>query len=83
MVTTGRRVLEFEVIALRVLLIAMAVVAFYTGYTLLTSPLWVPFTIAIWLSAAPMVAIAVLTRLPKDVAASDPAIQRFTRRHAA
>ena len=39
---TGHRDLIVALIALRLLLVAMAVVAIYTGYVLLTSPLLLP-----------------------------------------
>ena len=77
-----RELVVSELIALRLLLLAMAAVAIYTGYSLLTAPLWLPFTIAIWLSAAPMVAVAVLARLPKDVTIGDPAVERFAHHRA-
>ena len=78
-----RDVVVGELIVLRVLLLAMAGVAIYTGLLLLTSPLWVPVTIAIWLSAAPMIAFAVLAKLPHDLAGEDPAVERFAGRRAA
>jgi hypothetical protein len=44
--------------ALRVTLALNAVVLFVWGFTLLTSPLYIPITVAMWLCAAALVGIA-------------------------
>ena len=54
----------------------MAAIALYVGYGLLTSPLWLPLTIGIWLSAAVMVAIAVMA--PAEVRANSGPLLHFT-----
>ena len=79
---TRTRALVAALIALRVLLVAMAAIAFYTGYALLTSPLLVPLTIGIWLSALVMLTLAVAAHLPAPLADVDRAVQQFHRRAA-
>ena len=79
----GNRDVIFALIVLRLLLVAMAAVAIYTGYVLLTSPLLLPVTIGIWLSAIVMLVLAIAAKLPARFDVEDRAVQRFTHRRAA
>lgn len=64
--TTIPPVIRFEQAALRILLIAMGAGAAFVGASLLTSPLWVPVTIGIWLSAVVMLGLGVFGQLPTE-----------------
>jgi len=59
---TRTRGLVIAFVTLRSLLVAMAVVAIYTGYALLTSPLLLPVTIGIWVSAFVMLVLAIAAK---------------------
>jgi hypothetical protein len=80
---TGSRGLVLALVTLRLLLVAMAAVAIYTGYWLLTSPLLLPLTFGLWLSAFVMVALVLAAKLPPGLTGGDHAGQRFTYRRAA
>jgi hypothetical protein len=64
--TTVNAVIRGEIIALRVLMIAMAAVAVLTGVALLTRPLAVPVVVGIWISAAAMAFLGIWGRLPEN-----------------
>ena len=49
------RMFRFEVIAIRLATIVVALMLIAVGVTLLTSPLTVPVTVALWLGAAAVV----------------------------
>jgi hypothetical protein len=50
----------------RLFMIVTAVVLLVTGYSLLTSPLWIPITVGLWLGAAAIAAVTVWGPLPLD-----------------
>jgi uncharacterized membrane protein HdeD (DUF308 family) len=58
--------IRLETAALRTLMIIMAIIAVATGLFLLTSPLAVPITVGIWISAAAMVFLGIWGRLPQE-----------------
>ena len=53
-------------IAARAVLVLTAILFAATGASILTAPLMVPFTIALWLGAAALTGLAVFARLPTD-----------------
>ena len=61
---THQKVVHFETVAVRGLMLGMAGVAIATGITLLTSPLAVPVVVGIWISGAAMAWLGVWGRLP-------------------
>jgi fatty acid desaturase len=56
---TRARLFRIEAIAIRLTALIVAVMLFGVGFTLLTSPLTVPVTVALWLGAASMVFVGV------------------------
>jgi hypothetical protein len=61
---TDNRAIRIETVALRTLMIVMALIAFGTGLALLTHPLAVPITVGIWISAAAMAYLGLFGKLP-------------------
>lgn len=57
--------------ALRFFMFAMAAATAFTGFTFLTTPLAIPFTIGMWMGAAAMVGLGVWGRLPPEREPSD------------
>ena len=55
--TKVSRSLLIQVVLARVIMIATGAWAVYIGYTLLTTPLAIPVTVAIWLAAALTIAL--------------------------
>ena len=55
---------ELEAIAVRTVMVLIAIGVIAVGFTLLTSPLAVPLTIAMWLGAAAIVGLAVFGQFP-------------------
>jgi drug/metabolite transporter (DMT)-like permease len=64
MATITRSWLDSEVFALKLVILAIAGAFVYVGYWLLTSPLWVPVTIGIWLGAAMLAGPALTLHVP-------------------
>jgi hypothetical protein len=63
---TTNRIIRVETAILRTLMIIMAIIAVAAGVMLLTSPLAVPFTVGIWVSAAAMVFLGIWGELPRE-----------------
>jgi hypothetical protein len=63
-INTRARLFRIEAIAIRLTALIVAVMLFGVGFTLLTSPLTVPVTVALWLGAASMVFVGVAIDLP-------------------
>jgi hypothetical protein len=55
---------ELQAIAVRTVMVLLALGVIAVGFTLLTSPLAVPLTIAMWLGAAAIVGLAVFGQFP-------------------
>ena len=60
------RVERTEAAILRVLMVAMAAGTWFVGFSLLTSPLAIPFTLGIWAGAATMAWLGIFGSLPTD-----------------
>lgn len=63
---TPKRIIRVETAILRTLMIIMAIIAVATGVFLLRSPLAVPITVGIWISAAAMIFLGIWGRLPQE-----------------
>ena len=66
--TSITRVELAEAAILRVLMVAMAAGTWFAGFSLLTSPLAIPFTLGIWAGAATMAWLGIFGALPTDCA---------------
>jgi hypothetical protein len=54
-----------ERVLARAFMLANVVFLLVTGYSLLTSPLWIPVTVLCWLGAAAMAGLAIWGPLPE------------------
>lgn len=55
--------IRFQIVLARSVMLATAAGIFFTGYAILTNPWAVPFVIGLWLGAAAIAALGILTKL--------------------
>jgi hypothetical protein len=60
------RVERTEAAILRGLMVAMAAGTWFVGFSLLTSPLAIPFTLGVWAAAVGMAWLGIFGSLPTD-----------------
>jgi len=65
-IQTAHRWITTERVLARMFLILTAILLLATGFSLLTSALWIPVTVGLWLGAAAIVGVAVWGPLPNE-----------------